>query len=136
MAASQTTPTSNFWAGMMAFGAIMIVVLGVINVIHGLAALFLDNVFVTGSKGALVLDVTQWGWVHIVLGLLLVLIGVWLVRGVLWARVLGVVVVMVNMVTQMMMLPAYPFWSVVVIAFDAVVLWAITVHGSETLDDA
>jgi hypothetical protein len=71
-----------------------------------------------------------------VLGLILIGVGLGLIRGATWARVLGVIVVMINMITQMMLLPEYPFWSVIVIGFDAVVLWAITVHGSETLDSA
>jgi hypothetical protein len=137
MASTQASRTGNFWAGWTAFGAIMIIISGAVNGIQGFAAVFLDDVFLAGPKGgALILDVTQWGWVHVVLGLLLIGVGLGLVRGQLWARILGVIVLMVNMVTQMMLLPAYPFWSLIVIGFDVVVLWAIIVHGSETLDDA
>lgn len=136
MTASQTGQTNNFWAGWTAFGAIMIIISGAVNGIQGLAAVFLDGVYLTGPKGgALIFDVTQWGWIHFVLGLILIFVGLGLVRGAIWARVLGVIVVMVNMITQMMLLPAYPFWGVIVIGLDAVVLWAITVHGGETLDD-
>jgi hypothetical protein len=133
---SQTTPRTNFWAGWTAFGAILIIIAGVFNAIQGLAAVFADNIFVKGSKGgALVLDVTQWGWVHVILGLVLVVVGLGLVQGRLWARILGVAVIMVNMITQMAMLPSYPFWSIIIITLDAVVLWAICVHGSETLEE-
>ena len=70
------------------------------------------------------------------LGLALIGVGLGLVRGQMWSRILAVIVLTINMVTQMMLLPAYPFWSIIVIAFDVIVLWAITVHGSETLDDS
>jgi hypothetical protein len=137
MSASHTASTSNFWAGWTAFGAIMIIISGAVNGIQGLVAVFQDSVYVAGPKGgALIFDVTQWGWIHLVLGLILIGVGLGLIRGATWARVLGVIVVMINMITQMMLLPEYPFWSVIVIGFDAVVLWAITVHGSETLDSA
>ena len=135
MAAAQSR--GNFWAGWTAFGAIMIIISGAVNGIQGLAAVFLDDVFLSGPQGgALILDVTQWGWVHIVLGLALIGVGLGLVRGQMWSRILAVIVLTINMVTQMMLLPAYPFWSIIVIAFDVIVLWAITVHGSETLDDS
>ena len=136
MTTSQTQPRTNFWAGWTAFGAILIIVAGVCNAIQGLAAVFADNLFIPGGKGgALVLDVTQWGWVHVILGLVLIGVGLGLVQGATWARILGVVVLMVNMITQMAMLPSYPFWSLIVITLDGVVLWAICVHGSETLEE-
>ena len=136
MAASQTGSTSNFWAGWTAFGAIMIIISGAINGIQGLVAVLADSVYLTSGKGsALILDTTQWGWVHLILGLVLIGVGLGLIRGVMWARVLAVIVLMVNMITQMMMMPAYPFWSLIVIGFDAIVLWAITVHGREVLNE-
>ena len=136
MAASSTGSTSNFWAGWTAFGAIMIIISGAINGIQGLVAVFADSVYLTSGKGAaLILDTTQWGWVHLLFGLLLIGVGLGLIRGAMWARVLGVIVLTVNMITQMMMLPAYPFWSIIVIGFDAIVLWAITVHGREVLNE-
>ena len=107
------------WVGWIAFGAVMMMMLGVLNAISGIAAIFNDAVFISGSRGAVIFDVTTWGWIHLILGLL----------------VIGTGLVMLNMVTQLIFLPAYPFWGLLIIALDVLVLWAIIVHGSEMKED-
>jgi hypothetical protein len=113
----------------------MMMLVGTFNVINGFAAVFADDIFISGSAGSVVLDVTGWGWVHVVLGALLVVIGIGVLQGATWAVIAGIIVVMVNMVTQMLALPSYPFWSIVIITLDVLVLWALTVHGDERLSD-
>jgi hypothetical protein len=119
------------WVGWIAFGAVMMMMLGVLNAISGIAAIFNDAVFITGSRGAVIFDVTTWGWIHLILGLLVIGTGLALMTGAMWARVVGTGLVMLNMVTQLIFLPAYPFWGLLIIAVDVLVLWAIIVHGSE-----
>jgi hypothetical protein len=128
-----TTRTTEItgWVGWIAFAGMMMLMVGVFNVISGMAAVFNDEIFVTAGNLTVLLDVTTWGWVHIVLGLALVGTGLALVSGQTWARVVGVVLVMVNMASQLVALPAYPWWATIVIAVDVVVLWAIIVHGDE-----
>ena len=122
------------WVGWIAFGAVMMMMLGVLNAISGLAAIFNDSLFVAGRRGILVFDVTAWGSIHLILGLVVVLTGFALMTGAMWARVVGTGVVMLNMVTQLIFLPAYPFWGMLIIALDVLVLWAIIVHGAEAKD--
>lgn len=119
------------WVGWVAFAGMMMLMVGVFNVISGMAAVFNDEIYVTAGNLMILLDVTTWGWVHIVLGLALVGTGLALASGQTWARVVGVVLVMVNMASQLIALPAYPWWAMIVIAVDVVVLWAIIVHGDE-----
>ncbi len=119
------------WVGWIAFAGMMMLMVGVFNLISGMAAVFNDEIFVTAGNLTVLLDVTTWGWVHIVLGLALAGTGLALVSGQTWARVVGVVLVMVNMASQLVALPAYPWWAMIVIAVDVVVLWAIIVHGDE-----
>ena len=122
------------WVGWIAFGAVMMMMLGVLNAISGLAAIFNDQLFVAGKRGLLIFDVTAWGWIHLILGLVVVLTGFALMSGAMWARVVGTGLVMLNMVTQLIFLPAYPFWGMLIIALDVLVLWAIIVHGAEAKD--
>lgn len=127
---SRTTEITG-WVGWVAFAGMMMLMVGVFNVISGMAAVFNDEIYVTAGNLMILLDVTTWGWVHIVLGLALVGTGLALASGQMWARVVGVVLVMVNMASQLIALPAYPWWAMIVIAVDVVVLWAIIVHGDE-----
>ena len=128
-----TTRTTEItgWVGWIAFAGMMMLMVGVFNIISGMAAVFNDEIFVTAGNLTVLLDVTTWGWVHIVLGLALVGTGLALASGQTWARVVGVVLVMVNMASQLVALPAYPWWAMIVIAVDVIVLWAIIVHGDE-----
>ncbi len=124
------------WSGWHSFTGVLLFVVGFFNVIYAILAIAEDEiVLASGPRVTVLLDVTTWGWVHLVLGLALVAAGIGIFLGQLWARVVGVVVVAVNMVTQMMNVPAYPVWSLLVIALDVVIIWALTVHG-HAKDDA
>jgi hypothetical protein len=117
--------------GWIAFAAVMMMVVGFFNVIDGLAAVFSDQVFVKGSAGMVVFDLTAWGWWHTFLGVVLLAAGVGLFRGAFWANLTAIAVVVVNAISQAVFLPAYPVWSVLIITADALVLWALIVHGDE-----
>jgi hypothetical protein len=117
--------------GWIAFAAVMMMVVGFFNVIDGLAAVFSDQVFVKGSAGMVVFDLTAWGWWHTFLGVVLLAAGVGLFRGAFWANLTAIAVVVVNAISQAIFLPAYPVWSVLIITADALVLWALIVHGDE-----
>lgn len=130
---SPTARKSTGWVGWIVFTAAMLLMLGIFNAVNGLAAIFADDIFVTGAAGAVIFDVTTWGWVHLVLGALAAATGVALMQGAPWARAVAVGFVMLNMLTQLLFLPAYPFWSLLIIVLDVVVLWALIVHGDEQI---
>lgn len=120
------------WVGWVLFASVMLVLLGTFHAIQGLVALFRDEVYVVGSRGLVVnVDYTAWGWVHLIGGVLAIVVGLCLMRGQLWARILAVVVALLSAVVNVAFLPAYPIWSVMMIALDVLVIWAVTVHGSE-----
>jgi hypothetical protein len=120
------------WVGWIWFAGLMLIMLGTFNVIQGFAAVFTDDVFIPTEAGAIVLDVTGWGWVHLIVGLLAILAGLGLFSGATWARVFAVIVVMINAVAQLASLNFHPVWSIIVITLDVLVIWALIVHGSET----
>lgn len=124
-------PIATGWVGWIWFAALMLVLLGTYNLIEGLAAIFEDEIFATTSTGLLVLDLTAWGWVHAVVGALQVLVGLAMFSGATWPRVVAIILVMINAVAQLAWLNAHPVWSVIVIAMDVLVLWALVVHGAE-----
>jgi len=129
--ASHTRTRTGAWTGWMAFGGCLMLVIGCFNVVGGIAALINDEVFAQGKHVTVLFDLTQWGWVHLILGAGLVVVGAALINGSDWARLPGAVLVLANLLSQFMTLPAYPFWALLVMAFDGVVLWAIVAHGDD-----
>jgi hypothetical protein len=120
------------WVGWIVFAALMLVMLGIFHVVQGLVALFRDEVYVVGSDGLVVsVDYTSWGWTHVIGGGIAILVGACLIAGQMWARVVAVVVALLSAFANIMFLPAYPVWSMIMIALDVLVIWAVTVHGAE-----
>lgn len=125
-------PHPSNWTGWVAFGAAMIMLAGVFNVIQGLVALLDDGYLLTTPGGlAVEMSYTTFGWVQIGLGVVSLAIGIGMLVGVVVALVAGVIVAAVSAIVHMGMIAAYPAWSIVVIAFDVIVIYAIVAHGRE-----
>jgi hypothetical protein len=123
------------WAGWVVFGGAMLILLGIFQVIQGLVAVFQDDFFlVTPSKLVVNVNYTTWGWTHVLIGVIGVLAGLGLLAGNMVARVVGVIVAMVSAVVNMAFVPAYPIWSLMLIALDVIVIYAIVAHGRELKD--
>jgi hypothetical protein len=113
------------------FAAVVVITTGVFNLIEGLVGLFDSDFYLVRPNDILVLDLTGWGWVHVVVGSLVALAGVALFAGAAWARPFTVVLATVNAVTQLVFIAVYPVWSLIVIALCFVVIWAVVVHGDD-----
>jgi hypothetical protein len=125
-------PAATGWTGWIVFAGVMLVMLGVLHIIEGLVALFREDYYLVGSKGLAVhVNYTTWGWAHLILGVIAGLAGVGLLAGNIVARVVGVCVAMLSAVANLAFVPAYPVWSIMIVTFDVLVIWAIIVHGSE-----
>jgi hypothetical protein len=120
------------WVAWVEFAAIMLILVGGFHVIQGLVALFRDEVYVV-SKERLVLgiDYTGWGWIHLIGGVIVILVGAGLLGGRMIARILGVAAALVSALINVAFMPAFPVWSMMMIAIDVLVIWAIIVHGGE-----
>jgi hypothetical protein len=117
--------------GMTVFAGILMVMVGVFHAIQGLVALLNDEFFVVGQEWTFKFDLTQWGWIHLIGGIVVALAGVALFTGAVWARAVGVAVVAISAILNFMWLPFYPVWAILVIALDAFIIWALTVHGRD-----
>lgn len=124
----------SMWVGWVYFGGAMMVLLGVFNIIEGLVALFNDEYYVATPQGMLVFDITGWGWVQLIIGVIAVAVGIGVFTGATWARICGVILCGINAIAQLAFLSAYPVWGIVVIALDILVIWALIVHGDEAED--
>lgn len=120
------------WVGWVVFAGMMLVLVGSFHVIQGLVALFRDEVYIVGRSGMVVnVDYTAWGWTHVIAGAISIAVGACLLAGQMWARIVAVLVAVVSAIINVSFIPAYPVWSVAMIAIDVLVIWAITVHGDE-----
>jgi hypothetical protein len=118
------------WYGWVAFGGVMLAVLGIFHAMMGLVALFDEDYYAVGTSGLMVeVDYNGWGWTHLILGVVVALAGFALTRGETWARVVAVVVAVVSSVINLAFMSAHPIWSVVMITVDFLVIYAVTVHG-------
>ena len=90
-----------------------------------------DTAYFVGKEALVSFNLQAWGWWSVIIGVLLLLAGVFLIRGALWARIFAVVIAALNAVTQRMSLPAQPWWSIVMVTVDILVIYAVTVHGRE-----
>ena len=125
------TPPSGAAMGLILFAGIMMIMVGVFQAIQGVVALFNDTFYVVGQKWVFSFNVTTWGWIHLLAGVVLVVAGYFLFQGAVWARVVGVSVAIISAVLSFMWLPYYPIWSILIIALDVFIIWALTVHGRD-----
>jgi hypothetical protein len=135
VAYNQHDPTG--WTGWVVFASFMMFLVGAFQAIEGLVALF-DDGFYLVTSGNLVVDVNYnvWGTVHLIFGLLLLLCGVGVLTGNLAARTVGVILAGLSALANLMFIEAYPFWSIIIITVDVLVIYALTVHGRELKDSA
>jgi hypothetical protein len=132
---SADTRGQTAWVGWVVFAGMMLMLVGCFHVIQGLVALFRDEVYVVGQSGLVVdVDYTAWGWTHILGGAIAILVGACLLAGQTWARIIAVAVAALSAIINVAFIPAYPIWSVMMVAIDVLVIWAITVHGGEIKD--
>ena len=122
---------SGLAVGITLFAATMLIVIGFFQAMQGLVALLNDNFYVAGQKWVFQFDVTTWGWIHLLLGIVVALAGFFVLVGQVWARVVGVIVATFSAVVNFAWLPYYPVWGAIVIALDVFVIWALTVHGRD-----
>jgi hypothetical protein len=114
-----------FASGVTLFAGVLLVVVAAFQVLEGIAAIANDTVFVRGFDYVWKFDVTAWGWIHLIVGLLGVATGVGILMGQAWAWVVGIAIAGISALTNFMFMPYYPFWSLAVIGIDILVIWAL-----------
>ncbi len=119
------------WTGWITFAGVMLIIGGTLGVIFGIIAAVNDKWVVFTNRGAVSLDLSTWGWVHVIVGAIVVLAGFGVFTGNILARIIGVIVAIVSLVANFLWLPVYPVWSIIIITIDVLVIWALTAHGRE-----
>lgn len=128
---SSTTRTTG-WLGWGLFAGVIILISGVFGVIQGFVGLIAPDTYYVKTTGNLfVFDVQGWAWWTLIIGILLVLTALALFSGQTWARVVAVILAVLSAIGNLLMVPEQPWWSLILIAVDILIIYALTAHGSE-----
>jgi len=136
MSATQYDPVESDqdvsgWAlGAIAFAAAIMVLIGVFQALAGLVALFNDEFYVVARNYTFDLDVTGWGWIHLIIGILVLVTGLGLFGRRTWAGVTAIMLCMLSALTNFFFIPYYPIWALLIIGLDIWVIWALTRPGA------
>jgi uncharacterized membrane protein len=122
-------PVSGFAVGGVIFAAVLMILVGIFQSISGLTAILDDDFFVVTQNYTFDLDTTAWGWIHLVLGILVLLAGLGLFAQKGWAGMVALVLAILSAVANFFFIPYYPFWSILEIALAVWVIWALTRPG-------
>jgi hypothetical protein len=128
---SGSRATSGWAVGLIVFAAIMLMMAGTFQFLAGLVALFENEFYVTTRNYVFQLDATTWGWIHLLLGIVLGIAGWGLLSGRTWGRVVAITVAALSALANFLFLPYYPFWALTIIALDVLVIWAVAAHGRD-----
>ena len=123
---TRSTGPNESTAGAYVFAGIIMITVGCFQAIAGLAAIIEDEFFVVSPNYVFELDATAWGWIHLLLGLLVAFAGFALFAAKTWARVIGVTLAVLSAIANFFFIPFYPFWAILIISLDVWVIWALT----------
>jgi hypothetical protein len=120
------------WAvGWTIYAAVWMWILGFFHVLAGFAGIVEDEILVSTENYIFQFDATTWGWIHLIVGIIVLLAGFSVFNGAVWARAVGVVLAVVSIIANFAWLPYYPIWGLLMITAGAFVIWALTAHGRD-----
>ena len=126
----RTDDVSGWALGAIAFAAALLTLIGIFQAIAGLVAIFNDEFYVVARNYTFDLDVTAWGWIHLLLGIALFVAALGLFARQTWAGITAIMLAMLSALSNFFFIPYYPIWSLVLIGLDIWVIWALTRPGA------
>ena len=127
---TQSAGVSESAVGGYVFAGVILIMVGCFQAIAGLAAIFEDEFYAVTQNYIFEFNTTTWGWIHLILGLVVAFAGYALFAARTWARVIGVTFAVLSAIANFLFIPYYPFWSILIISLDIWVIWALTRHVS------
>ena len=129
-AAAQGRQSSPWATGFAMFAAILMIIAGLWGIIVGISAILNDKVFVTTQGYVYEFDITVWGWLHLIIGILVGGAGIGIIQGATWGRAVGIAVASLSLLANFLFIPHYPIWSIAIIALDVLIIWALVTYPS------
>lgn len=131
-----TQRTTTAWLGVDVFAGMVILLSGFFSGFQGLVALIGPSTYYATVSGSLfIFNVNGWGWWNLIVGVVFVITGISLLTGAGWARIAAIILAIISAVGQLFLIPVQPWWAVIVIAVDVLIIYALTVHGGQLRDE-
>ena len=128
-----THDSQTGWAvGLSLFAGVLMIIGGVFNAMEGVVALARNEVYAATPRYLFAFDLTTWGWIQIIVGIVIAVAGVGVITGQLWGRVVGIALAALSMLANFAFIPYYPVWSLAIIALNVFVIWALCVYDRDT----
>jgi hypothetical protein len=128
---AQGARTAGWVVGLSLFAGVIMIISGVFNAMEGVVALARNEVYLAARRYLFAFDLTTWGWIQVVIGLVVLAAGIGIVTGQLWARVVGITIAVLSMLANFAFVPYYPVWSLLIIALNVFVIWALCVYDRD-----
>lgn len=128
-------PVSGWVVGFSAFAGSLMVLSGIFQAFEGLAAIFSRDFFVATQQYLFHFDVTTWGWIHLIWGIVVTIAGFSVFAGQAWARGLGIFLAIISAIANFFYIPYYPMWSIIIIALDIGVIGALASYSEEAASE-
>jgi hypothetical protein len=130
--AAHRAHSAGWVVGLSLFAGVMMIISGVFNAMEGVVAVARNEVYAATPRYIFSFDLTTWGWIHIILGIIVLAAGFGVITGQLWGRVVGITIAALIMLANFAFIPYYPIWSLLIIALNVFVIWALCVYNRDT----
>jgi hypothetical protein len=124
-------PVGGWTVGFVFFAGAIMILIGIFHFFAGIAAIAEDEFFVVGRDYVYDIDVTAWGWIHLIGGIVIVAAGIGVYSGAPWARIVGILLASLSAIGNFFFIPYYPAWSILIIALDIAVILSLTAFSRE-----
>jgi hypothetical protein len=124
-------PVSGWAVGFAVFAGALMLMVGTFQAFAGLAAILENEFFAVSRNYAYEIDVTGWGWLHLIIGIVIIAAGIGVFSGAAWARAVGIALALLSAIANFFFIPYYPVWAVLIIALDVIVIWALASYGRD-----
>jgi hypothetical protein len=128
--------TAGWVVGLSLFAGILMMITGLFNTMEGVVALARNEVYAITPRYIFAFDLTTWGWIQIILGVIVLAAGVGVITGQLWGRVVGITIATLTILANFAFIPYYPVWSMLIIALNVFVIWALCVYDRNAANAA
>ena len=122
---------SGMAVGFTAFAGLMMILIGLWDIVAGFAGIIHNDFYAVSSNYVFHFNTSAWGWINLLVGLVVLLAGVGIFGGAVWARTVGVIIALFAAVESFMFIPVYPLWGITLVAISVFVIWALTAHGRD-----
>lgn len=126
---TSSDPAAGFLTDFISiFAGVLLLISAAFGLLQGASAIANDDLYSAGSDYLYKLDMTAWGWTHVVIGVLCLLVAIGILRGASWGQVSGMVIAGLSAIANFAFLPHYPLWAITIIALDVLIIWALSVQ--------